>query len=114
MIASIPLDGPTRWGKIIVAVSLLSKVSVNAIMGPARSQHIMRVRHIAVYCIASITGLSSNQIGDIFCRDHSTILNSIRRGREIVDSSPEMASVFNAVWSQFSTTSEESLMEKTK
>lgn len=88
--------------KVIHELSQLAKVGGATIIGESRSQHIVRLRHIAIYAVHSICGLSSTQIGDIFCRDHSTILYALKRSKKLMDENPSLAELYNQIWEKFS------------
>ena len=65
--------------KILSAVSKEYGVSLEDIKGQKRNKAIANARHLSVYLIRHITSLPVTAIGDIFDRDHATILASINK-----------------------------------
>ena len=57
-------------------------VPIEEIKGKKRNNGIATARHVAIYLIHEMTDYSLNDIGDIFERDHTTVLNSIQRVKE--------------------------------
>lgn len=68
--------------KIINAVSERSGLTVGLIISPSRKYTNAYWRHLAIALIRKHTELSAQQIGQIFSRDHSTILHAVKRGNE--------------------------------
>ncbi len=65
--------------RIFEKVSRKYNLSVEEIKGERRNHDIIRARHISIYIIKKLTGLSLGKIGDIFSRDHSTIKSSLNK-----------------------------------
>ena len=66
-------------------------VSADEITGPGRAAKILRARQVAVYLTRELTDLSLGQIGDRFGgRDHSTVLNSVRRVQAEQEADPDL------------------------
>ncbi|MFA5562540.1 MAG: chromosomal replication initiator protein DnaA [Eubacteriales bacterium] len=68
--------------KILHAVSRKYGVSVEDIKGKKRHENIVSARHLCVYLVRKQTSLPLTAIGEIFERDHSTILSSIKNVEE--------------------------------
>ncbi len=65
---------------IIKLVSLKHGVSVDEIMGPSRSVHLVAARHLAIWLVHThCRWLSTPEVGRIFGRDHTTVLNALRK-----------------------------------
>lgn len=80
---------------IIEATSTYFGISVDDLTGPSRVATIAMPRHIAIYLCRELTDLSLPKIGAKFGgRDHSTVLNSVRR---ITDRMSEDRSLFSQV-----------------
>ena len=62
--------------KILEAVGEKYDVPVADLKSRKRTQKIASARHVAVYLIRKLTNLEYTKIGEIFGRDHSTIMNS--------------------------------------
>jgi chromosomal replication initiator protein len=54
-------------------------VTLDMVLGPERSDHIVRAREHALAVVRWSTGLSFPAIGNIFDRDHSTVMSAVRR-----------------------------------
>ncbi|MBR6708112.1 MAG: chromosomal replication initiator protein DnaA [Clostridia bacterium] len=63
--------------KIFTAVSRRTNVSRDDMVGVSRAKEVAQSRHLCVYIIREVTGLSLPQIGKLFNRDHSTVVSSI-------------------------------------
>ena len=66
-------------------------VSRAELVGPGRGATPVRARQVAIYLTREATDLSLPQIGRLFGgRDHSTVLNSIRRVEAAAEADPEL------------------------
>lgn len=70
--------------KILNTVSLVTGVSINAIVGKNRETKIITPRHIAMYLIRDINDSTLESIGELFNRDHTTVLYSITHVRKML------------------------------
>ena len=75
----VAIVGPQRAKDIICEVSLMSGVSVAEIMGHRRPARVVKARHEAIRRVAEETTWSIPRIGQIFNRDHTTILHAINK-----------------------------------
>ncbi|WP_435129504.1 helix-turn-helix domain-containing protein [Mycoplasma sp. 6243] len=64
---------------IIKAVAKYYRISEKDIYGSSRKKEIVVARHIAIILVNSFLSLSSTEIGKIFNKDHTTILNAIKK-----------------------------------
>ena len=64
--------------KIICEVCEARGVRLDELLGKRRNPHILAVRYEAVRRVWNETQLSSNQIGHVFNRDHTTIMDIVR------------------------------------
>ncbi|UUM19494.1 DnaA ATPase domain-containing protein [Mycoplasma sp. 1018B] len=72
---------------IIEYVSKYYKISKKEIIGKNRKKEVLLARNIAIYIIKAELELSFEKIGSIFGnRDHSTIINSIKKINEEINS----------------------------
>lgn len=69
---------------IINEFANLSNTTTEEILGDSRKMPLCAARHVLIYALYETIGLSAPQLGRIFNRDHSTILNSIHAGEKIV------------------------------
>ena len=68
---------PFNQHTIIDVVAEWYRVSPKLIRGEGRSRSIIIARHTAMYLIRELTKLSTAEIGELFERDHSTVLHAI-------------------------------------
>jgi chromosomal replication initiator protein len=67
-------------------------VTIADITGPRRTAGALQARQVAIYLTREMTDLSLPAIGSLYGgRDHSTVLNAIRRARERLETDPELA-----------------------
>ncbi|TDV24397.1 chromosomal replication initiator protein [Mycoplasmopsis mustelae] len=64
---------------IIKTVSKYYRISEKEIYGSSRKKEIVIARHIAIILVNSLLTLSSTEIGKIFKKDHTTILNALKK-----------------------------------
>jgi chromosomal replication initiator protein len=75
--------------KIFSAVFRVYGVDKADLVGKNRSRKIALPRHVSIYLIRSITEMSFPNIGKIFDKDHSTIVNSISKVQSLMFSDSE-------------------------
>ena len=56
----------------------------NDLVGKSRSRPLTTARHVAMYLTRECTGLSLIKIGELFERDHTTVLHGIRKTEELM------------------------------
>lgn len=61
---------------IIDTICLVTNLEENQLKSPTRVQHILHARHCAMNLIYSYTSLSLKKTGEIFNRDHATVISS--------------------------------------
>lgn len=64
--------------RILDTVAKKFGTTVDNLKGTRRTREIAYARHIAVYLLRKLTDLSLPQIGKCLCRDHTTIISSLR------------------------------------
>lgn len=74
---NIPVD--ILIDKIISTVAKYYGVSVEEIKSKKKTDAVANARHIAIYIIRKLTDKSFKEIGNIFSRDHSTVMASCER-----------------------------------
>ena len=74
---NIPVD--ILIDKIIATVAKYYGVGVDEIKSKKKTDAVANARHIAIYIIRKLTDKSFKEIGNIFSRDHSTIMASCDR-----------------------------------
>ncbi|MBQ5801105.1 MAG: chromosomal replication initiator protein DnaA, partial [Clostridia bacterium] len=65
--------------KIFKRVSEKYNVSIDDIKSKKRNEMIANARHVCIYLIRSLTDLPQSSIGDLFGRDHATVIASIKK-----------------------------------
>ena len=65
--------------RIFGVVSKRYNVEIDEIKGKRRSDNIANARHICIYLIRNMTEMSLSAIGELFSRDHTTIISSIKK-----------------------------------
>ena len=76
---------------ILKAVATEFKVTLGELKGPRRHRNITVPRQIAMYLVRELTDESLPQIGHLFGgRDHSTVINSLKRVGALRDANPEI------------------------
>ena len=80
------------------AVSRRTGVPVEAILGPRRIANIAAARHEAVWRVHQVTRWSLPRVGRFFGdRDHTTVLNSLRRMEKRAAEDPELRAYMTSV-----------------
>lgn len=80
---------------IISHVSAFFGVPEKDIVGQKRDAETMQARHVAIYITRVMTGLSLQDIGDKFDRDHSTVRSSLARTEEMLTTSASFKTSIN-------------------
>ena len=76
---------------ILKSVATEFKVTLAELKGPRRHRNITVPRQIAMYLVRELTDESLPQIGNLFGgRDHSTVINSLKRVEALRDANPEI------------------------
>jgi len=74
---------------LVVDISNLSGIDVRRLTGPQRKQPLTHWRQLGYYAGMRDLCKTSGQVGKVFSRDHSTILDGARRFHELMDRDPE-------------------------
>ncbi len=75
---------------IIGKVSDFYDISPDEVIGKGKTKNVAAARQMSIYLIRKLTGLTLEQIGDVLHRDHSTVLHSIRKVEENLQSDPKL------------------------
>lgn len=74
---------------LVTEICRSERIAVDSILGQTRTARVARIRHVCAYVLKT-SGLSLNEVArELRRKDHSTIVNSIRR----VDQSPDLISM---------------------
>lgn len=97
-LAQIIQDLPNRNVTISVIIDEVEKyyhLPKGSLVAKKRSNDIAYPRHIAMFLSREILDASYPQIGDEFNRDHSTVMNAVRKIRENLSGNTELAEKLN-------------------
>ncbi len=83
--------------RIIAATATAFEVSPEELRGASRSRSVARARHVAMALTREITGASYPEIGRAFRRDHSTVLDGVRRVELLVERDARVAGLVDAL-----------------
>ena len=67
-----------RVKEIALAVAAETSLPISAIYGPSRVKHIVLARQMVMY-LANLDGLSYLAIGKAMNRDHTTVMDAVKR-----------------------------------
>jgi chromosomal replication initiator protein len=85
---------------IIEETANLYSLTPEDLKGPSKVRDIALARNVAIYLIRKLTNFSLKNIGNVFGgRDHSTILNSLRRIEEKIEESQEFSAIIKNITS---------------
>lgn len=75
-----PCKDDVRLIQAIIEVSCqITDTKVELVLGRLRTQHVAFVRHLCMALIYKKTKFTLNEVGQVFGRDHTTIINAIKR-----------------------------------
>jgi len=75
---------------IIGKIADYYNISPEEVTGKGKTKNVANARQMAIYLIRTLTGLTLEQIGTVMNRDHSTVLHSIRKIEENLQTNPEL------------------------
>lgn len=100
----INVPGLKMAHKVIAAFFLLSDIDRSCVLGMTRVHPYVQYRHVLQTLIRDHTKLSFPVIARCLAaqgcgtmRDHTSVLNAVRRGREIVERDPKWRALYDAV-----------------
>lgn len=70
--------------QILTAVCVGLRVELKAVLGRNRMRPLVEARQIAFYLMRQLSGLTLTQIGEIFGRDHSTVIYGINTVNDLL------------------------------
>ncbi|MBQ8510137.1 MAG: chromosomal replication initiator protein DnaA [Clostridia bacterium] len=76
--------------RILEKVAKKNGMTVDDIKSSKRNKEIAHARHIAIYLVRKLTDISLPQIGKLFKRDHTTVLNSLKTVERELGSNSEI------------------------
>lgn len=77
---------------LFYAIWKIMGVTASQIKSRSRRREVVNARHIYCYVLKTETNMTLKAIGETLNgRDHTTVLNSVNKGRWYVEAEPEMA-----------------------
>jgi chromosomal replication initiator protein len=64
---------------ILQQVTQLTGITETQMLSDSRVPEIVSARHIAMYCLRKSTNMRLEMIGEVFNRDHSTVINAVTK-----------------------------------
>ena len=89
--------------RIINVVSKRLNIPVEDIRAKRRTANVVNARHICIYMIRQMTDVSFNTLGEIFGRDHSTIMAAFRNVDSSMAADPEFSSFVTSMMDEIRT-----------
>ena len=74
---NIPTDALIE--NILTVVSKYYSVPIEDMKSKKKTDSVANARHVAIYLIRTLTSLSLKEIGNIFGRDHTTVISSVNK-----------------------------------
>ena len=71
-----------RVRPILKCVAQINCITIERLLAPSREQHVSFARQMAMYLARELTDLSFPVLGDVFQRNHSTVIYGWRRIRD--------------------------------
>ena len=83
--------------RIITLVSKRLNIPVEDIRAKRRTANVVNARHICIYMIRQLSDVSFNTLGEIFERDHATIMAAFRKVEAAMATDPEFSAFVNGM-----------------
>jgi chromosomal replication initiator protein len=77
-------DGELPVELIIEETATYFRLTREDLVGKSRSRPLTTARHVAMYLARECTGLSLLKIGEVFYRDHTTVMHGINKVQELM------------------------------
>ena len=72
-------------------------ISIEQMMSKSRSSDVSKPRQIAMYLCKSMTNYTTESIGKIFGKDHSTIIHGVKKVKEEYEQNPELRETIDTI-----------------
>lgn len=79
-------DSSTHPDAILSTTAQMFATTVEDLRGPSRTHEMVRARQAAMYLCRELTDLSLPRIGEIFERDHTTVMHALRKVNQRMNS----------------------------
>jgi len=75
----------TSTANILKSISLVTGVDFNSMVGKSRVRQVVLARHIAMYLIYRYNNLGLKKVGNMFMRDHSSVIHANKSVQDQMD-----------------------------
>lgn len=89
-----PDSNAAKRDLVVAVVAKHAGVSADAIMGPSRLHSITTARHLAFLLFAKLTGLTFQRIGEVFGRNHGTVIKGIVSVGNLLETEPPLRKAY--------------------
>lgn len=83
--------------RIISAVSGYTGVRADLMKSTCKWRAVVEARYIAMYLMRHGSGMTLKAIGDLFHRDHSTIIYAVRKCADYIETDPEFRKKYEQI-----------------
>lgn len=97
----VTTPGPSRPQLATVAIGAVARqhgLLPEELTGRSRARHIIPARQEAMWMVHRRAGLPLTATGDLFDRDHTTVLHGVRRVEQRIREDEQLASWLERVW----------------
>lgn len=91
------MPDPITPDRVIEEVTRTYNVTRDEILSKAKNAEVVLARQVAVYITWRVLNLSYNAIGQVFDKNHTTVLYSINKMKEIIDNDPYQKKLVNDI-----------------
>lgn len=86
-------SGESVFEVVATHVCSFYNVTKTALLSRSRLEHIAWARQVAMFLVHQLTDLTSVRIGQLFARDHGTVLHALHRVRGRIETEPTNAAI---------------------
>jgi len=79
------IDGYVRFRKVVEAVSNVTGIKEDDILGRRRMRPIVDARHMAIRLLRIKSSLTLANIGGLFDRDHTSVIHALSSSQDMMD-----------------------------
>lgn len=79
------IDGYVRFRKVVEAVSNVTGIKEDDILGRRRMRPIVDARHMAIRLLRIKSNLNLTNIGGLFDRDHTSVIHALSSSQDMMD-----------------------------
>lgn len=82
---------------IMITTCAKLEVNMTEMLSPSRLRRLVEARMIAMFFMRELTSMSLKAIGDLFDRDHTSVIHCIQSLRNLMQTDPEFEKKVQAV-----------------